>query len=210
MEVNPIKLNVKTKEDFDLNVDGTNVNQKGALTIVPDDGIYLGTGEKSESILKIPEFHETNPNLLMNSDFSNFYRCGIYYKDELFETDKKYFLCDRWFIIFFGYSFDSNISNIKYITSKKIEHSLEIATKNNVSTNTEGGLYQVLSNIFESNEPITFSGFIRTVSGSPEEKISIGILIIKNDKIVKNISIAKFIFTRKKICPLMQTRFECF
>lgn len=97
MEVSPIKLNVKTKEDFDLNVNGTNVNQKGALTIVPDNGIYLGTGEKSESILKI-ENNAINPNLLMNSDFSNFYRCPL--GKEIVDTQdtraKVDFICDRW------------------------------------------------------------------------------------------------------------------
>lgn len=111
MEVNPIKLNVKTKEDFDLNVNGTNVNQKGALTIVPDDGIYLGTGEKSESICN---FYQINPNLLMNSDFSNLTRMS-HYKNKT-DFKEKDFICDRWGVSSIeNCSIDYNFQTFKFM-----------------------------------------------------------------------------------------------
>lgn len=111
MDVNPIKLNVKTKEDFDLNVNGTNVNQKGALTIVPDDGIYLGTGDKSESICN---FYQINPNLLMNSDFSNLTRSPRYKNKTDFKI--KDFICDRWCISSIkNCSIDYNYQTFKFM-----------------------------------------------------------------------------------------------
>lgn len=111
MEVNPIKLNVKTKEDFDLNVNGTNVNQKGALTIVPDDGIYLGTGNKSESICN---FYQINPNLLMNSDFSNLTRSS-HYKNKT-DFKEKDFICDRWCVSYIkNCSLDYNFQTFKFM-----------------------------------------------------------------------------------------------
>lgn len=120
MDVNPIKLNVKTKEDFDLNVNGTNVNQKGALTIVPDDGIYLGTGEKSESICN---FYQINPNLLMNSDFSNLTRIS-HYKNKT-DFKEKDFICDRWGISSIkNCSIDYNFQTFKFMKKNclKIVH----------------------------------------------------------------------------------------
>lgn len=188
MEVNPIKLNVKTKEDFDLNVNGTDVNQKGALTIVPDDGIYLGTGEKSESILKIPEFHETNPNLLMNSDFSNFYRCAGGLRDLTVITDRKYFLYDRWSIKTTGYNSKFTISAGKLAQNKKINSTFSIGTKNKVSTNTGGTFYQVLSECFDSGTELTFSGELRFNSSSQSEILSIGLCTVKYGKITEYIS----------------------
>ena len=193
MEVNPIKLNVKTKEDFDLNVNGTNVNQKGALTIVPDDGIYLGTGDKSESILKIPEFHETNPNLLMNSDFSNFYRCAEGTKTYNFNQNTQIFVSDRWSMKSASYDFQGSIfltsggySDSGDESKNIVRSSLKIKPDDGAAM-TGFSFSQVLKNSNLGNgETLTFSGFINLNSSiqQPKKYITISLLAVSNNKII--------------------------